>query len=404
MGAATSTAAAAEGNSEDTVAEPPAWADAVTAQAFASVAKEFGRSGFERARRKWGGELDCAGKRCLVLGADAPLGRAIAEGLARCGAAVHLTAPSLPDAEALRNELIGMTGNDEIHAHACDLRRFRSIREFASMFAVEFDNLDVLVHSAEMLPVEHHAGEDGVEASLALMLGGSFLLPALLLPHLAANDGGQMLHVGSPEFLMVDAPLISLPTVQHRPVGWFDGVLHHARIKALQQRLSVAWASRLHAAAEAEAGARIRSNGMHCGWHEASISLLATPSVDGAPNGWQLQRGGKLRRCEQAADTVLWLAGQPDTDAGAPSGQCFFDRAPRQTELRPPIEAIEQAVQLAGDVALWEWCEQLCSCPCDPERLLKTNFPIRAEKYRTGASTHDSAESSRALSDVSTLR
>ena len=103
MGAATSTAAVAEGNSEDTVAEPPAWADAVTAQAFASVAKEFGRSGFERARRKWGGELDCAGKRCLVLGADAPLGRAIAEGLARCGAAVHLTAPSLPDAEALRN-------------------------------------------------------------------------------------------------------------------------------------------------------------------------------------------------------------------------------------------------------------------------------------------------------------
>ena len=392
MGAAQSSAAASA-SEEETAVAPPAWADALTATAFASVAKDFGRSGFERARRKWGGELDCTGKRCLVLGAEAPLGRAIADALARCGAAVHLTCPNLATANALRNELVGATGNEEIHAHQCDLRRFRSIRELASSFAIEFANLDVLIHSADLLPLEHRAGEDGVEEALALMLGGSFLLPALLLPHLAANDGGQIIHVGSPEFLMVDAPLISLAAVQQQPNGWFDGVLHHARIKAIQQRLSVAWASRLHAAAEAQAGARIRSNGMHCGWHEGSTSLLATPSVDGAPNGWQLQRGGKLRRSKQAADTVIWLAGHADTDAGAPTGECFFDRAPRPTALRPPAAAKERIRQTAGDVALWEWCEQLCSCPCDPEQLLKTGCPIRAEKYRTRGSSDDAASS-----------
>jgi NAD(P)-dependent dehydrogenase (short-subunit alcohol dehydrogenase family) len=399
MGTVQSSAEA--GESEDTVAAPPAWADAVTATLFARLSKDFGRSGFERARRKWGGELDCRGKRCLVLGTDAPLGRAIAEGLARCGATVHLTCPDLPDAVALRNELVGATGNEEIHAHRCDLRRFRSIRELASSFAIEFDNLDVLIHCTELLPLEHRAGEDGVEEALALMLGGSFLLPALLLPHLAANDGGQIIHVGSPEFLMVDAPLISLPAVQQRPQGWFDGVLHHARIKAIQQRLSVAWASRLHTAAEAHAGARVRSNGMHCGWHEASLSLLATPSVDGAPNGWQMQRGGKLRHSEQAADTVIWLAGHSNTDVGAPTGQCFFDRAPRPTALRPRVEAKERAMKTAGDAELWEWCEQLCSCPCDPEELLKTACPMRADKYRTQAGRDDGASSSPAVSEVS---
>lgn len=399
MGASASATAAGDDEGATT---PLAWADAVTARAFASEAGDFGRSGFERAEKKWGGELECSGKRCLVLGAETPLGQAVAEGLARCGATVHLTTPTLPDAEALRNELIGMTGNDEIHAHACDLRRFRSVRALAADFSLEFDNLDVLIHHAELMPFEHQAGEDGVEAALALMLGGSYLLPALLLPHLAANDGGQIIHVGSPEFLMVDAPLLSLPTLQQRPTASLDGVLHHARVKAVQQRLSVAWASRLHGAAEAEVGARVRSNGMHCGWHEGSTALMATPSVDGAPGGWAQQRGGRLRTCAQAADTILWLAGQPDTDAGAPSGQCFFDRAPRLTELNPPAEAIEQALKTAGDLGLWEWCEQLCSCPCDPEQLLRTTCPIRADTYRTGAaSTERDGSSSRAISEFS---
>ena len=141
----------------------------------------------------------------VANGVDLSLGTALAEGLAACGATVHLTAPTLPAAEGLRDELMEATGSEEIHAHACDLRRFRSIRELASGFAIEFDSLDVLIHSAEQLPLEHRLGEDGVEAALGLMLGGSFLLPALLLPHLAAEGGGQIIHVGSPELLMVDA-------------------------------------------------------------------------------------------------------------------------------------------------------------------------------------------------------
>ena len=87
------------------------------------------------------------------------LGTALAEGLAASGATVHLTAPTLPAAEGLRDELMEATGSEEIHAHACDLRRFRNIRELASSFAIEFDSLDVLIHSAEQLPLEHRLGE-----------------------------------------------------------------------------------------------------------------------------------------------------------------------------------------------------------------------------------------------------
>ena len=375
---------------------PPVWADAVTARAFASAASEFGGPGFERARKGWGGAaLDASGKRCMVLGADTALGTALAEGLAACGATVHLTAPTLPAAEGLRDELMEATGSEEIHAHACDLRRFRSIRELASGFAIEFDSLDVLIHSAEQLPLEHRLGDDGVEAALALMLGGSFLLPALLLPHLAAEGGGQIIHVGSPELLMVDAPLIPLAALQQRPVGHFDGVLHHARLKALQQRLSVAWAARLHTAAGASGGGRVRSNGMHCGWHEGSPALRATPSLDGAPGGWVQQRRGRLRTCAQAADTALWLATQPEGADDAPSGQMFFDRCARPTELRPPKAAVEQAVASAGDHALWEWCEALCQCPCAPEKLLRA-IPIRSERYKR-PSASSIAASSRAM-------
>ena len=107
---------------------------------------------------------------------------------------------------------------------------------------------------------------------------------------------------------------------------------------------------------------------MHCGWHEGSPALRATPSLDGAPGGWVQQRRGRLRTCAQAADTALWLATQPEDADDAPSGQMFFDRCARPTELRPPKAAVEQAVASAGDHALWEWCEALCQCPCAPEK------------------------------------
>jgi hypothetical protein len=87
---------------------------------------------------------------------------------------------------------------------------------------------------------------------------------------------------------------------------------------------------------------------MHPGWAD-------TPGVVSGLPTFHKVMGPLLRTVEEGADTLVWLAGQPD---GEPrGGQLWLDRRPR-AEYRLPWTAVAPARKVADGLALWSWCAE----------------------------------------------
>ncbi|KAJ4789179.1 Dehydrogenase/reductase SDR family member 12 [Rhynchospora pubera] len=91
----------------------------------------------------------------------------------------------------------------------------------------------------------------------------------------------------------------------------FDGSMQYARNKRLQVALTEKWA-------ENYSNKGIGFYSMHPGWAE-------TPGVAKSLPGFSEKLHGKLRTKEEGADTVIWLALQPEEKFV--SGSFYFDRA-----------------------------------------------------------------------------
>jgi len=295
-----------------------------------SILYAFDRSGYLRHQRAFDpADLECSmrGKVCLVTGANSGLGRAIATGLARRDATVHLLCRDPERGSAARDAIADETRNPHVHLDLVDVSSLASIRDFAGH--LEAPRVDVLVHNAGVLPPERELTPDGLELTVATHLVGPFLLTSLLRSKLRAarvvfvSSGGMYA-----KRLDLDAMLST--------AGPYDGVAAYAYTKRGQVVLSEMWARELSAA-----GTIV--NAMHPGW-------AATKAVERSlPRFWRLMRK-RLRTPEQGADTALWLA-VAERVAGE-TGKFWFDRRPVPTHLL-------RRTRERGDERerLWRWCE-----------------------------------------------
>jgi NAD(P)-dependent dehydrogenase (short-subunit alcohol dehydrogenase family) len=287
-------------------------------------------------------DVDLAGRRCLVTGANSGIGYETSLALADLGADVVLLCRDRARGDAAAERIRAQTGSRRVSVETLDVASLASVRAAAERLAA--DPVHVLVHNAGVLPAERVVTAEGLELCFATHVAGPHLLTSLLRPALARAGGARVVWVSSGGMytrgLQLDDP--QWRTRRER----YDGVAAYAETKRAQVVLAELWA-------EALADAGVAVNSMHPGWAD-------TPAVRSSiPGFWRVTRR-ILRTPAEGADTVVWLAASPR--AGALTGRFVFDRVPRRTHWLPGTR--ESA---ADRRRLWQLVER-ATAPRRPRR------------------------------------
>jgi NAD(P)-dependent dehydrogenase (short-subunit alcohol dehydrogenase family) len=284
-----------------------------------SVVGSFTRIGPAVRRRLFGWSSPppgaMAGRTVLVTGPTSGLGRATTDALAALGARVVLVGRSAERLALLRDELVGVHGEDRFPVVVADMGSLASVRAAVAQILETESRLDVVVDNAGAIYPERIEGPDGIEATLAVLVVGPFALVAGLLPLLRQTPGARVVAVtsGGMYFQRLD-----LDDLQYR-VGQFTGARAYAKAKRAQIALVREWSRRL-------AGSGVSFAVMHPGWAD-------TPGLaETLPGFYGLMRP-LLRTAAEGADTITWLAAHPAP--ASTSGKLYLDRRPRPFDRIP---------------------------------------------------------------------
>jgi 3-oxoacyl-[acyl-carrier protein] reductase len=140
-------------------------------------------------------DLHLAGRRCLVTGASAGIGRAVATLLATEGARVAISARDPGALKALAQEIVGK-GGVAPSILAADIAALEGPQALAAAALSHLGGIDVLVNNAGgSRPLPPDAGEDIWEESFALNFRSARKLTEALLPGMKAAQWGRIVNV-----------------------------------------------------------------------------------------------------------------------------------------------------------------------------------------------------------------
>ncbi|RMF12724.1 MAG: SDR family NAD(P)-dependent oxidoreductase [Candidatus Dadabacteria bacterium] len=124
-------------------------------------------------------DLDLSAQKILITGANAGLGYAIAEALAKRGASLVLACRSgIPETAARLTET---TGNPRIRMEQVDLGDLDSVASLAARLASAGDVFDAAIFNAGLMPRQGYAGAQGFEIMFTVHYLANHLLVRLLL-------------------------------------------------------------------------------------------------------------------------------------------------------------------------------------------------------------------------------
>jgi NAD(P)-dependent dehydrogenase (short-subunit alcohol dehydrogenase family) len=270
-----------------------------------------------------------AGRTVVVTGPTSGLGRASTLAFAALGARVVLVGRDASKLARLREELVTAHEDDRFPIVVADMGSLASVRTAAERILSTETRLDVLVDNAGAIFSERTDGPDGIEATLALLVVGPFVLVSSLLPLLRRTPGSRVIAVTSGGMYTQG---LHLDDLEWRREG-YSGSRAYARAKRAQVALTREWARRL-------AGTGVSFATMHPGWAD-------TPGVSASLPGFYGALGPLLRTPAEGADTIVWLAS--DADPEASSGRLFLDRRSRPLDRVPATR-----VSAADRRALWD--------------------------------------------------
>jgi len=268
------------------------------------------------------------GKRILITGPTAGIGRQIALDLAALGADLILGCRDLTRGARTGEEIRAATGAGSIAVLQLDTSSQRSIRDFARTLRASHPRLDVLVNNAGVAQGEHRTSADGIELTFATNVLGYFLLTRELLDELRASAPARIVNVSS---AFIDEPdLDDLEFSRRR----YDGLRAYAQSKACNRLLTWALARRLE-------GSGVTATAYAPGFVAGTeLSRDLPPAIKDA---YRTRVG---RTAEEGADTAVWLASSAAVEGI--SGKFFMDRRELPCELR----------EVSTEEALWAECER----------------------------------------------
>lgn len=285
-----------------------------------------GPGGAVAVAQEWAG---VAGKRVLITGATGGIGLAAAESLAAQGAHVAIVARSQARAEAAvaRIAAAGGTGT-EVDVLSADLASLTGVRRLAAEALERYPRLEVLVNNAGAMYLNRQLSGDGIELTWAVNHLAPFLLTTLLMDRLRASAPARIITTSSAAHRAARIPWDDL-AAEHR----YQGFTRYGQSKLANILFTLEAARRL-----ADTG--VTANCFHPGFVATGFGR----NNPGFPNVVLGLLRPFIRRPEQGADTLVWLAASPE--AGRFSGQYFVDRRP--TAPSP------QGRDAAAALRLWE--------------------------------------------------
>lgn len=138
------------------------------------------------------------GRRVIVTGANAGLGRETARALAEHGATVTMAVRTPAKGEAAAESIRAANPTAQVEVAELDLASLASVRAFADAWsAANPQGLDLLINNAGVMALPRRVTEDGFEMQLGTNHLGHFALTGLLLPALTAVPGSRVVTVSS---------------------------------------------------------------------------------------------------------------------------------------------------------------------------------------------------------------
>ncbi len=232
---------------------------------------------------------DLHGKIALVTGASRGIGRAIAVGLARCGADIAANYKIQGKEAQVTLQQVTSLGRRAIAVQA-DVSRSSEVANMITTVEKDLGPVDILVNNAGI--ARHQNIEDITESDwdeiLAVNLKSVFLVTQLVLPGMRQRHWGRIINISSGA----------------AQTGGIVG-LHYTAAKAGIEGLTRAYASRL-----VKEGITVNA---------VAPSLIETDMLPDAESRRKLIPLGRLGRPDEVAEAVIFLAGN-----GYMTGQTIY--------------------------------------------------------------------------------
>lgn len=242
---------------------------------------------------------DMTGKTCVVTGASAGIGAALAEGLAARGASLAIVAR---DEQRLAEVAAACraAGAPEVRTYACDFASLEEVRELALRLLEDLPRIDVLCNNAGATFTRRAETVDGYERTFAVNHLAPYLLTRLLTDRLVASAPARVVTTASDshEFGPLDPADYMTSARRYQPLKVYG------RSKLANILFTTELAHRLE-------GTGVTANAFHPGFVATSIGR-------DHPLGVLVMKVARpfIKSPKQGADTGVWLATEDVPDNG----------------------------------------------------------------------------------------
>ncbi len=276
---------------------------------------------------------DLKGKRVLVTGATAGIGKETARALAAMGAEVILVGRNLEKTKQVVEEVKRLSGNPQVELLLADLSLVAEVKRLAKDFLARFDRLDVLVNNAGLWNPRREVTKEGHELVFATNHLAYYVLALELLPALQKAGKARIVNVASDAHRLAKG----LDFDDLDSAKGYSGFPVYARSKLANILFTRELARRL-------SGTGVTVNAVHPG--PVDSNFMAKTGF------WGVM--GKLaslflRSVEKGAETSIYLASAPEVEGV--TGDYFADKRPK----RPTKYALDDAAARR----LWDVSVQL---------------------------------------------
>ncbi len=184
--------------------------------------------------------FDLRGKVAIVTGGGTGIGRAIAEGLAECGANLVLCGRRKEKCEVAGSEIARRTGKETLSV-ICDVSKQEEVKHLVDVTIERFGHIDILVNNAGITgsgkPILEMKEEDW-DSVLDINLKAAFLTSNATVSHMIAQGGGKIINLSSMAALIGFANTSAYSAskgglVQLTKVMALEWVRHNIQVNAL---------------------------------------------------------------------------------------------------------------------------------------------------------------------------